>query len=85
MIIGHCEIIDKFDDEVIVKVGKEYIAIHPNDTIDALLDPFPESSQPGAYIYKEIQFEELCNNIEKDGDEYLFIDDLMYIGGIAKY
>lgn len=85
MLISHCEIVDKFEDEVIVKINNEFLAIHPTDTMDILSDPFPESSHPGAYIYTQMPFDEFCSNIEKDGDEYLFTDDLMYIGGIAKY
>lgn len=85
MIIGHCEIIDKLEDRVIVKVSNEIITITKNDTVDILSDPFPESIHPGAYVQENISFEELYDNIEEDGDEYLFTDDLMYIGGIAKY
>ena len=85
MIIGYCEIVDKTDDKVIVKINNEYITITSKDTIDILSDPFPEGIHPGAAVYENISFEELCDNIEKDGDEYIFTDDLMYIGGIAKY
>ena len=85
MLIGHCEIVDKLDDKVIVKIDKEFLVINSTDTMDILSDPFPESPQVGAYIYMQMSFDEFCSNIEDDGDEYIFTDDLMYIGGIAKY
>lgn len=88
MLIGRkLEVISKTESEVKVKVylaggGNTVVKIDKGSKITYLDDPrFGENSDTAQI--RSCDFDEFCDNIEEDDDNYYFTDDLGYIQGIA--
>ena len=60
--------------------GDNLITIKTGQNITILCDPFYDDEHHAAY-FKNITFDELFDNIDKD--KTTFIDDLMYMCGIS--
>lgn len=80
MVIGNFNILERNDENVLLKVDKVTININKVNTLDILCDPYPNDTNVGAFIKHDMSFEDFVKNIDEENN---FIDDLFFIKGIA--